>query len=58
MDKFFALHFEKDSVSDITPPNSVVCIPSNETMECLSSASVEDLDGLSDPEDQNVAMLA
>ena len=56
MDKFLALHFEMDSESDITPPNSEIQISSDESMKCLSTGSAENLDDLSDTED--VALLA
>ena len=41
-----------------TPGVGIIYISSNESMECLSNSSVEDLDDLSEPEDDEVALLA
>ena len=41
-----------------TPGDGIIYISSDESMECLSTSSVEDLDDLSEPEDDEVALLA
>ena len=40
------------------PGDGIIYISSDESMECLSTSSVEDLDDLSEPEDDEVALLA
>ena len=40
------------------PEDGVIHISSDESMECLSTSSVEDLNHLSDPEDDDIKMSA
>ena len=63
MDKFLSSHFDLGSLAyypedfqGAAPGDELSYIPSDDEMECASSASVDDLDSLSD--DDEVALLA
>ena len=57
MDKFLSSHFHSES-TEYYPEDfqGIICISSDDEMECASSASVDDLESLSD--DDEVALLA
>ena len=63
MDKSLSSHFNLESpeyyaedFQGAAPGDGIICISSDDEMECASSASVDDLDSLSD--DDEVALLA
>ena len=63
MDKFLSSHFGSESpeyypedFQGAAPGDGIICISSDDEMECASSASVDDLESLSD--DDEVALLA
>ena len=63
MDRFLATHFDLKSpeyhpedFQGVAPVDGVIYISSDETKECMSSASVDDLYSLSD--DDEVVLLA
>ena len=63
MDKFLSSHFDSESpeyypedFQGAAPGDGVIYISSDDDMECASSASVDDLESLSD--DDEVALLA
>ena len=62
MDKFLSSHFDSESpeyypedFQGAAPGDGVIYISSDDDMECASSASVDDLESLSD--DDEVALL-
>ena len=63
MDKFLSSHSDSESpeyypedFQGATPGDGIICISSDDDMECASSASVDDIETLSD--DDEVALLA
>ena len=63
MDKFLSSHFDSESpeyypedFQEAAPGDGIIYISSDDDMECVSSASVDDLESLSD--DDEVALLA
>ena len=63
MDRFLSSHFDSESpvyypedFQGAAPGDGIICISSDDEMECASSASVDDLESLSD--DGEVALLA
>ena len=63
MDKFLSSHFDSESpeyypedFQGAAPGDGVIYISSDDDMECASSASVDDLESLSD--DDEMALLA
>ena len=63
MDKFLSRHFDSESpeyypedFQGAAPGDGIIYISSDDDMECASSASVDDLESLSD--DDEVALLA
>ena len=63
MDKFLSSHFDSESpeyypedFQGAAPGDGIIYISSDDDMECVSSASVGDLESLSD--DDEVALLA
>ena len=58
MDKFLSSHFDSESpeyypedFQGATPGDGIICISSDGDMECASSASVDDIESLSDDDE-------